>query len=89
MRFVRADIRNLPGHLDHVDALVEAGVLGGAQPNAADLQIATTLRLLLTIEDLHPLFEGRPAKDLAHRYYDALPGRIPAGTLPSDWFAAA
>ena len=30
----------LAGHLDHVDALIADGVLGGDQPNVADCQIA-------------------------------------------------
>ena len=28
-----------PGHLDHVDGLIEDGTLGGAELNAADFQI--------------------------------------------------
>ncbi len=85
----RADLRNLPGHLDKIDAWIAEGVLGGEQPNAADLQIATTLRLLWTLEDVRPLIAGRPAADLAHRWYEPLPGSIPAGTLPAEWLPDA
>ena len=58
---VRADLRALPGHLDRVDGWIADGVLGGEPPNAADLQIAPTVRLLMTIGDVRPLIEGRPA----------------------------
>ena len=37
-------------------------MLGGEQPNAADLQIGATLRVLLTIGDLRPLIEGPPPR---------------------------
>ena len=43
-----------PAKLDHVDALAADGVIGGEEPNAADLQIGATLRVLLTVGDLHP-----------------------------------
>ena len=64
---VRADVQNLPALLDHVDGLIEAGTIGGTEPNAADFQIGTTARVLLSFEDLAPLLEGRPAQELALR----------------------
>jgi glutathione S-transferase len=79
---VRADYDALPGYLDKVDGWIEAGVLGGEQPNAADLQIATTLRLLMTLEDLRPLIEDRPAGQLALRLFPQVDGRMPAGAYP-------
>jgi glutathione S-transferase len=84
----RRDVQALPGYLDKIDAWIADGVLGGEAPNAADLQIATTLRLLLTLGDLRPLIEPRPAGALALKYFDRLPGDIPAGTLPADWIPA-
>ena len=78
----RADLRALPGHLDRIDAWIAEGVMGGEQPNVADLQIASTLRLLLTIEDVAPLIDGRPAGELARRLWPHYPGRAPRGTLP-------
>jgi glutathione S-transferase len=86
---VRRDLAALPGHLDRIDAWIADGVLGGEQPNAADLQIATSLRLMWTIEDVRPLIAGRPAEQLAHRWLDPLPGRVPAGALPGDAIPAA
>jgi glutathione S-transferase len=85
----RADLRALPDHLDRVDAWIGEGVLGGEQPNAADLQIAATVRLLLTIGDVRPLVEGRAAAELALRLFPKPPGEIPAGTYPAGWLAGS
>ena len=81
----RADLRALPGHLDRVDGWLAEGLLGGEQPNAADLQIAPTIGLLHTIEDVRALIAGRPAEAFAFRWFDRLPGSVPAGTLPAEW----
>jgi glutathione S-transferase len=40
---VRADLAGLPALVDHVDSLLRAGTIGGAQPNVADFQIATAI----------------------------------------------
>jgi glutathione S-transferase len=79
---VRADLEALPGYLDRIDGWIEEGLLGGEPPNAADLQIASTLRLLMTLEDLRPLIEERPAGQLALRLFPDADGRMPAGSLP-------
>jgi glutathione S-transferase len=86
---VRADLRALPGHLDRVDGWIADGTLGGPAPNAADLQIAATLRLLMTVGDLRPLFEGRPAAELARRHFPDVKGDVPAGVYPADWLPGA
>jgi glutathione S-transferase len=82
---VRADLLALPGHLARVDGWIEDAVLGGDPVNAADLQIGASLRLLLTLGDVAPLLEGRPAAELARRAFPAYPGAVPAGTLPRAW----
>lgn len=82
---VQVDVRSLPGHLDRVDGWIREGVIGGATPNAADLQIGSSLALLATLEDVGPLLEGRPSADLARRVFPDFPGRTPAGALPADW----
>ena len=80
---VRADLAHLPTHLDRVDRWIEEGVLGGEAPNAADLQIAPSLRLLLTLDDLREAIDARPAGALARRLFPDYPGRAPAGALPA------
>jgi glutathione S-transferase len=84
----RAYINGLPAQLDRIDGWIGAGLLGSDSPNAADLQIGSTIRLLMTIADVRPLIEGRPAAALT-RYFPPSAGEIPAGVLPSDWIAAA
>lgn len=80
-----ADLAGLPEKLDHVDRLAAEGVVGGERPNAADLQIGATLRLLVTIGDLRPLIEGRAAEQLARRWFPDYAGEIPAGAYPAGW----
>jgi glutathione S-transferase len=86
---VRADLRNLPRHLDRVDRWIGEGVIGGVAPNAADLQIATTSRLLMTIGDVAPFFAGRPAEAHARRLFGEQAGSVPRGVLPADWIAGS
>jgi glutathione S-transferase len=57
----------LPSMLDRIDAWIGEGVLGGDQPNAADLMVAPSLALILYRPDVRPLFEGRPALELVDR----------------------
>jgi glutathione S-transferase len=85
---VRADLRSLPGHLDRVDGWIAEGVMGGAAPNRADLQIASSVRLLMTIGDVRPLIDGRPAAELATRLFPDLAGEVPANVYPPAWLPA-
>jgi glutathione S-transferase len=81
---VRADLAALPAQLDRIDGWIADGLLGGEQPNAADLQIGSTIRLLGTIADVRPLIDGRPAATLT-RCFPPIVGAIPPGTLPAAW----
>ncbi|MDQ6914734.1 MAG: glutathione S-transferase N-terminal domain-containing protein [Actinomycetota bacterium] len=85
----QADLGALPGALDKVDAWIADGMLGGEAPNAADLQIGSSIRLMLTVADLRPLIEGRPVGELAVRVFPPFDGDMPAGTYPADWLPAA
>lgn len=76
------DLAALPAHLDRVDAWIADGVMGGEDPNAADLQIATALRVLSTFDDVRPAMAGRPCLALALRMFPAYAGHMPAGSLP-------
>ena len=58
-------------------------MIGGDEPNAADLQIGSTLRVLLTVGDLQPLIEGRPGEEIAPRWFPDYPGDVPAGAFPA------
>jgi glutathione S-transferase len=84
----RKALDKLPSLLDRVDALIDEGVLGGESPNAADLQIAGSVRLLLTIADLRDAIDARPAGRLARRLIPRYPGDVPAGAIPAEWIPA-
>ena len=81
---VRRDLAALPGLLDRVDELIAAGVIGGEQPNVADFQIAPSIGLAMTIADLRPAIENRPAGALAKRIAPDYPGHTPP-ILPAEW----
>jgi glutathione S-transferase len=83
-----AALVTLPDLLDRVDAYIADGTIGGAEPNAADFQIATSIGLALTLDDLKPLVEPRPCADLARRYVPDYPGRVPP-IFPPAWLPAA
>ncbi|HEX3911802.1 MAG TPA: glutathione S-transferase N-terminal domain-containing protein [Solirubrobacteraceae bacterium] len=85
---VREDLAALPGMLERIDGWIADGLLGGEQPNAADLQIGSTVRLLLTVADLRPLLEAHRAAELT-RYFPPIVGEVPAGVLPAAWIPAA
>jgi glutathione S-transferase len=85
---VRADLMSLPALVDQVDDLIANGVIGGAEPNAADFQILCSVRLLLCFDDLRPLLDGRPASEHAMRLVPDYPGRIPP-VYPAEWLPAA
>jgi glutathione S-transferase len=83
----RADIAALPGLLDRVDRWIAEGLIGGEQPNAADLQIGSAIRLLMSIGDVRPLLAERPAATLT-KWFPPMVGEIEAGVLPAEWFSA-
>jgi glutathione S-transferase len=80
----RAALAELPALLDRVDAYVESGVLNGEHPNVADFQIAPSIGLAMTLDDLRPSIENRPAAALARRFVPNYPGRMPP-VLPAEW----
>jgi glutathione S-transferase len=82
---VRADLAHLDHHLARVDRWIDHEVIGGEQPNAADLQIGAGLRLLLTIDDVARWAGSRPATQLAFKWFSQYPGHVPAGVLPAAW----
>jgi glutathione S-transferase len=84
---VRGDLEALPTMLDRIDGWIADGTIGGEAPNAADFQIACSIRLLLTVEDLRPAIESRPAGELAMRLVPEFPGRLPP-VFPEEWLAA-
>jgi glutathione S-transferase len=82
------DLAGLPEKLAHVEKLADDGVIGGAQPNAADLQIGATLRVLLTLGDLRPLLTGSAGERIAVNCFPEYAGTVPAGAFPAGWTPA-
>jgi len=82
---VRADLAALDHHLARVERWMDHDVVGGEQPNAADLQIGSGFALLLTIEDIDREYGSRRACELARRWFPDYPGHVPAGALPAEW----
>jgi glutathione S-transferase len=83
---VSADLASLRADLDRIDAWIAEGVIGGPEPNAADFQLAPSLRLLMTFDDLRPFVESRPCGELAKRIDPDFPGRMPP-VFPAEWLA--
>lgn len=83
---VRGLLARLPGLLAHADELVEQGVIGGGEQNAADYQVLTSIRLALTLDDLRPAIERSLAGEAALRAIPHYPGHLPPA-LPPEWLA--
>jgi glutathione S-transferase len=80
----RTCLEALPGQLDRVDALLAEGVIGSEHPNAADFQIAPSVRLMMTFDQLRPHIEARPAGAHALRLVPDYPGRF-REVFPAQW----
>jgi glutathione S-transferase len=81
---VRADLASLRADLDRIDGWIADGAIGAPEPNAADFQLAPSIRLLMSFDDLRPFIESRPCGELAKRVVPDFPGRTPA-VFPADW----
>jgi glutathione S-transferase len=80
----RRAVSALPSMLDRVDGWIADGTLNGKRLNAADFQIAPSIGLAMTLDDLRPAIEGRPAAELAKRVVPHYPGKTPP-ILPPAW----
>ena len=83
---VKAAIAALPGILDRLDAYIAEGVMGNEEPNAADFQVAPSIALAMTMEDLRPAIESRPVGKLADKLVPGYAGYMPPA-LPEAWLA--
>jgi glutathione S-transferase len=85
---LQEDLAGLPEKIAYIERLAERGVIDGQQPNAADLQIGATIRVLLPIADLRPPLAGSAAERIALRFFPDYPGEVPAGAYPAGWAPA-
>ncbi len=79
------DLEALPAMVDRIEGYADQGLIDGEDPTAADFQIGATARVLLTVADLHPVFEGSAAERVARRNFPDYAGLVPAGAFPEDW----
>src|SRR3954447_2303554 len=75
------DVRRLPGLLDLADALVGERTIGGEEPNAADFQILSSVRLLLDFKAL-PSMEHRPSAKAARELFPRWENGMPFFAVP-------
>lgn len=84
---LKRDLDRLPDLLDEVDRLIAQGVIGGERLNAADFQIAPSVRMLLAMTDVGRLVADRSAATLALRVvadYPVIPAALPADWVPTS-----
>jgi glutathione S-transferase len=80
----RRALAEMPGMLDRADALLGDGTLTTAPPNAATLQILSSVRALDEFTDLQPTTAGRPSTRAAHELFPDYPGPVPP-FIPRAW----
>jgi glutathione S-transferase len=85
---VRETVAAIPAAIDRIDALIAEGVLNGDELNAADYQVGTSVRLLMSFDDIAPMIDGRPAGELAKRVQPQATGRI-GPVVPAEWLQSA
>ncbi len=81
---VQADLAALPGLLARVEQLLEDGTLAVEPPNAATVQVLSSVRLLDSYADLHEYIGSRHAVQVAGQLFPRYPGPIPP-FLPAEW----
>lgn len=80
----RADLESLSGLLDGVDELLADGILTLDPPNAATLQVLSSVALLNAFADLHDAIGARPCGAAARELFPNYPGPIPS-FVPAEW----
>jgi glutathione S-transferase len=81
---VRATLARIPAAIDEIDGWIAEGILDGEQLNAADYQVGTSVRLLMSFEDIASTIEGRPAAALAKRVQPQESGHV-GPVFPAEW----
>lgn len=84
---IRGDLAALPTLLAHADALLEEGTLALSPPNAATLQVLSSVRLLDTFADLHEYVSTHSCAQAARDVFPRYPASLPH-FLPSEWLGA-
>ena len=80
----RRALSELPSMLDRADALLADGTLTTDPPNAATLQILSSVRALDSFTDLRPQLAGRRSTLAARELFPDYPGPVPP-FIPRSW----
>lgn len=83
---IRADLAALPGMLEHVDRLLADGTLSVDPPNAATLQILSTVRVLDSFADLRDFVRSHACAEPARALFPDYPAELPP-LLDPEWLA--
>ena len=84
---VIADLSSLRADLDPDRRLDRRRRGRRAGAERSGLQLAPSLRLLMSFDDLRPFIEGRPCGEMANRVVPEFPGRTPQ-IFPAEWLSA-
>ena len=79
------DLAGCSAQIRQIEEFAGQGLIDGDEPTAADLQIGSTARVLLTIGDLHPMFDGTAAERIAMKHFPDYDGLVPEGAYPAGW----
>jgi hypothetical protein len=85
---VRRALADMPQMLDHADTLLCEGVLATELPNAATLQVLSTVRSLDAFADLHEHVAPHPCAAAARELFPVYPEPVPR-FLRRDWLGSA
>jgi len=78
----RRRLQELPAQIALIEAWIADGTIGDPDhPNAADLQILSTVNLIATMADPRPALEGSQALAAARRLFPPIHGELPAGAI--------
>lgn len=79
------DLGSFSEQIRQVEKFAEQGLVDRDEPTAADFQIGSTIRVLLTVRDLHPILDGTAAERVAMKHFPEYAGLVPEGALPPGW----
>lgn len=83
---IRSDLGVMPALIAHLEDLLDRGVIGGTERNAADFVIAPSVTLLMGFDDLRPELESSAISSWARQVAPGFKGRI-RPVFPEDWLA--
>ena len=81
---VRRDLVALPRLLDQADSMLADGTLTTDPPNAATVQVLSSVRALDGFTDLTKIVADRPSAVAARELFPDFPGPVPS-FVPAEW----